>query len=121
MPATTPKETPSKGPSVRYVRCELNAEQKAHLKSWADAAEWVDLASWVDVMVSRGHTVSIKGLDVGFQVAVTGVRAGSGHDGMCLVARASSPMKALFAAWYRDEVVLAGVWPVDSSVENLDF
>lgn len=119
MPATAPK--PDKGPSVRYVRCDLNAAQKEALKAWAEDAEWKDLIAWLDSMVVRGHTVSVKGMDVGYQVNVTGVRPGSGHDGMCLVARASSPTNAIYSAWFKDTEVLHGQWPVDNSAENLDF
>lgn len=119
MPATTPK--PERNVTVRYVRCDLSAAQKDVLKAWAEEAEWRDLVAWVDSMVVRGHTISIKSMDVGFQVNVTGVRPGSGHDGACLVARASSPTNALYSAWFKDTEVLGGQWPIDNSAENLDF
>lgn len=88
---------------------------------WAAEAEWRDLFAWVDAMVVRGHTISIKSMDVGYQVNITGVRSGSGHDGACLIARASSPTNALYSAWFKDTEVLAGQWPVENTADNLDF
>jgi hypothetical protein len=126
MPKTTPKaEAPAKAwdpkDAPKFVRCELTAAQKALLTTWAEELEDMDLLKWVDSMVSNGHTLSIKSAEVGYQCSLTGVREASGHAGMSLVARASTPLRAVYGCMYRQSEVLKGPWPVTSALADLDF
>jgi hypothetical protein len=88
---------------------------------WAEEAEDIDLLSWMEKRVEQGHVLSIRSNEVGYQASLTGHREASGHQGISLVARASTPKRALYGCWYRDEVVLSGKWPVQNTVDELDF
>jgi len=127
VPATTkkPTEQPAKTwdrkEAPKYVRCELNKEQKSALAAWAEEAEDVDLIKWLDGRIGSGHVFSLKSLSVGYQASLTGDREASGHYGVSLVARASTPLRALYSCWYKDEFVLQGVWPSAGSLDELDF
>lgn len=127
MPATSkkPADVPTKvwdrKEAPRYVRCELTKDQKAALAVWAEEAEDVDLIKWLDGRISSGHVFSLKSLPTGYQASLTGDREASGHFGISLVARASTPLRALYSCWYKDELVLQGVWPSAGSLDELDF
>lgn len=128
MPATKPNPVKAEvapkrkdDNAPRFVKCDLNAQQKESLTAWALEQEEMDMLKWVEDKVTRGHVVSIRSNDVGYQCSVTGTSEGSGHPNMSLVARASTPLKSVYAAWFRDEVVLQGVWPVANRLEELDF
>ena len=128
MAATQPRNTatePTKTtepPNVRFVTCELTPEQKLVLATWAadlDTEEWI---GWLTSTVTLGHVVSMRANEVGYQCSVTGgSRDGSVHAGLSLVARASTPVKALQAAMFKDQNVLAGVWPVTDRKSELDL
>lgn len=119
-PADAKKVTEPLG--VRFVTCDLTPEQKAILVAWVaelDTEEWV---GWLTSTVTLGHVVSVRSNEVGYQCAVTGgIRDGSVHSGLSLVARASTPLKALQAAMFKDQNVLAGVWPVTDRKSELDL
>lgn len=127
MPATKPNGTktdiPTKqnGNGPQFVKCELNSEQKRLMKDWAETAEDIDMLKWLNTRVTLGHTISVRCNEVGYQCSVTGAYESSGHHNMSLVARASTPLKALYAAWYRDEVVLEGKWTVVDRLTELDM
>jgi hypothetical protein len=128
MAATQPKNTAIEAkktaePSdVRFVRCDLTPEQKLVLATWVadlDTEEWI---GWLTSTVTLGHVVSMRANEVGYQCAVTGgSRDGSVHAGLSLVARASTPVKALQVAMFKDQNVLAGVWPVTDRKSELDL
>lgn len=129
MPATKP--APSKpeekalakmnGTGPQFVRCELSKDQKEQLVHWAHETDTEDAVKWLFKMAESGHVVSLRTNEVGFQCSVTGVFESSGHNNQSLVARATSAEKALYAAMFRDVVVLAGVWPLSSRLDDLDF
>jgi hypothetical protein len=127
MPKTTlnpikaeiPATLNGKGP--QFVKCDLNAEQKKKLAEWSEEAEDIDMLKWVTNMVTSGHTISVRCNEVGFQCSVTGAYESSGHMNKSLVARASTPLRALYAAWYRDEFVLQGHWVIVDRLTELDF
>jgi hypothetical protein len=127
MPATKPNPikadipTASNGKGPMFVKCELTVEQKRLLADWAETAEDVDMLKWLTQMVTAGHTISVRCNEVGFQCSVTGAFESSGHKDKSLVARASTPLRALYSAWYRDEVVLKGLWTVVDRLTELDF
>jgi hypothetical protein len=104
-----------------FVKCELSAEGKRKLAEWAETAEEQDMLKWLELMVTRGHTISVRSNEVGFQCSVTGSTEASGHHNKSLVARASTPLRALYSAWYRDQIVLQGVWTVVDRLTELDF
>src|SRR6185312_6341972 len=107
MPATTPrpKDAPDKKwdrkDAPRYVRCDLNVQQKEALRAWGGELEEQDLLKWIDGRVSLGHVISLKGADVGYMCSLTGERESSGHMGVSLVARASTPVRALRSCLYK--------------------
>lgn len=131
MPATTPnpvKVAPSGNGHNKdgnaaplYVKCDLNTAQKLMLVAWADELETVDLLGWLDHMILEGHVISMKAVDFGFQASATGIRPPTAHVGKCLVARASTPVKALYSLMYKATMVLTGVWEATARNEELDF
>jgi hypothetical protein len=128
MPATTPKNTATEprkvteATSIRFVTCDLTPEQKAMLAAWVVELDTEDWVAWLTSTVTLGHIVSVRANEVGYQCAVTGgARDGAVHGGLCLVARASTPLKSLQAAMFKDQNVLAGVWPVTDRKSELDL
>lgn len=127
MPATTkkPNEQPAKvwdrKDAPKYVRCELSKDQKSLLASWASEQEDADLLKWIEGRISSGHVLSLKSQQNGYQVSLTGDREASGHFGVSLVARGSTPIRSLFSCWYKDELVLQGVWPSAGTLDELDY
>ena len=110
---------PPTGPS--YVRCDLTSAQKEALAGWVstlDTSEWLD---WFETTVTLGHVISVRPNDVGFQCSVSGgSRDGDAHTNQCLVARATSPTKAIMAAMFKDQNILAGSWPIVNVLLDLD-
>jgi hypothetical protein len=127
MPATTPNpnkaSASAKGenPRARYVNVELSKEQREYLATWIEEVEAQDIWKWFDERIRTGHTITCKREESHFVCTVTGVLEPSGHMGLCLPARASSPVKALFAAMFRDEVVLHGEWPQPGRYDDVDI
>jgi hypothetical protein len=125
MPATTPAPVKSKAVEngkFRYAKCDLTPEQKGSLKYWKEQdADPGELLLWVDKCVASGHTVSVKSQEVNYVASVTGVRDASGHKDISLSAFGSSPANALFALWYKDEVVLKGVWVAVDRTADVDL
>lgn len=134
MPATTPKAegTSAKaadkkeaaklnGSGPRFVRCDLVKAQKEQLQSWAADEELVDTLAWLYNKVTSGHVVSLRSLDVGYQCSITGMTEASGHKDMVLIAKASTPERALMGARFRDEIVLVEGWPASNALAELDY
>ena len=127
MPKTTPRAEATEDKrwdgkqAPKYVRCELSFDQKVLLKAWSDELEDVDLLRWIEEEVSRGHVLSIRSNEVGYQASLTGVREASGHFGVTLIGRASTAVRSLQSLMYRDSMVLSGVWPAADATDNLDF
>jgi hypothetical protein len=125
MPATTSAPSRFKADENgrnKFVRCELTAGQKVDLKRWRDdGASAEALLAYLDQRVMSGHTWGCKGQEVGFMATVTGVRETSGHVGVCLAARGSTPSNALYALQYKDEVLLKGKWEVVDWASELDL
>jgi hypothetical protein len=109
------------GAGPQFVRCELTKAQKEQLVHWHAETDLEDAVKWLFRMAENGCVVSLRTNDVGYQCSVTGVFESSGHKDQCLVARASTAEKALYGAMFRDIVVLEGVWPVSSRLDDLDF
>jgi hypothetical protein len=105
----------------RFVRCDLNPAQKEQLVHWSSELEDMDMLKWLWYKVERGHVVSIRYNEVGYQCSVTGTSEGSGHKDQSLVARASTPERAVHGAMFRDQVVLEGNWPLSGLLDDLDF
>lgn len=107
---------------VKFVTCDLTKEQKDSLAAWVLELDTEDWVGWLTKAVELGHVVSVRGNEVGYQCAVTGgARDGAVHMNLCLVARASSPLKAIQAAMFKDENILAGVWPSVDRKSELDI
>jgi len=129
MPKTQQAPTPTEqkalaklnGSGPQFVRCELSKDQKQQLIHWAHETDTEDAVKWMFQKAESGHVVSLRTNEVGYQCSVTGVFESSGHNNQSLVARASSAEKALYAAMFRDVVVLAGIWPVSNRLDELDF
>lgn len=128
MPATTPN--PAKAAlakpdrdreAPRFVRCDLNAAQKLDLVKWDDEQERTDLAEWLDKVISRGHVLSVRANDVGYQASLTGMTQSSGHEKQCLIARASTANRAVMALWFKDVVILTEGWPIKGTEEDFDY
>ena len=111
---------PSTGPS--YVRCDLTSLQKETLATWVAGLDYAEWVAWLEATVTLGHVVSIRANDVGCQCSVSGgTRDGDAHTNQCLVARATSPLKAVLVAMFKDQNILAGVWPIVDIRSDLDI
>lgn len=129
MPATTPnpnKTTPLQNgykDAPLYVKCDLNAEQKAACKAWADEVEYVDVVKWMDNAGDNGDILTVKhivGQD-GYQASLTGGELSTSHKGKCLISRASTMFKAVLSLMYKDVMVLQGGWTVVARELDLDL
>ncbi len=120
-PADKPEEKWDGKKAPMYVRVDLSAEQKAQLAAWAEELEHLELLNWITDRVERGHVLSVRANEVGFQCSLTGASDGSGHLGLCMVGRASTPIRAIQAVMFRDKEILRGIWPKSSLVSDLDF
>jgi hypothetical protein len=107
---------------VKFVTCDLTKEQKDMLAAWVlelDTEEWI---GWLTKTVELGHVISVRANEVGYQCAVTGgARDGSVHANLCLVARASSPLKSILSAMFKDQNIMAGEWPSVDRKSELDI
>lgn len=125
MPATTSAAGKSKSEEngkFRFAKCDLTDGMKADLKRWReDGAEPAALIEWISKRVASGHTLSIKGQEVGFMAILSGVREASGHVNISLTARASSPENALYSLQYKDELILKGRWEAVDWSSELDL
>jgi hypothetical protein len=126
MPKTTPREEAAlkkldANPNApRYVSCDLDREQKESLLAFIADTEHIDLLAWIDYRVGSGHILSTKGLEVGYQASLTGTQHSSDHVNCCLISRASTPLKAIWSVFFKDQEILKGVWPVSNRMEELD-
>ena len=130
MPATTPKpnkanaissQNGNERPQVKFVRQTLSSDQKTNLAIWAAETKLEDVLKWLQTQVMVGITVSLRSNDSGFQCSLTGTDRKSDRYGQVLVARASTPIKALYSAMFRDEVLLKHMWPIYDSEEDFDL
>jgi hypothetical protein len=122
MPATTPKDQSleqSNGSKKNgnygkpmYVRCDLSAEQKSKMQSWADDLEHDELMQLYDDCQSDGYVFSAKPLEQGYQASLTPAygNAERTNGGKCLVTRASTPQKALLSLFFKHSVLLSKNW-----------
>ena len=107
---------------IKFVNCDLDATQKAALAIFADELENMEWIDWLEGRVTLGHVISVRANEVGFQCSVTGgSRDGSVHQNMSLVARASTPLKAIQSAMFKDTVILSGEWPIVDRRSELDL
>jgi hypothetical protein len=126
MPKTTPREETTlkkmeQNPNApRYVSCDLNKAQKDALLVFIEETEDRDIIAWIDMRVGDNHILSTKGLDVGYQASLTGTSQARDHANCCLISRASTPSKALWSVFFKDQEVLKGLWPVTNRLEDLD-
>lgn len=136
MPATTPN--PAKGNASdsngngngykpKFVELTLTSEQKERLAQFIEETEWIDLEAWIQKRCEDGDIISIKrivddgkALD-GYLCSVTGTRLSTSHDGKCLTARASTAVKSLWNAMYRDTEILNGIWVVTDRKVDVDI
>jgi hypothetical protein len=119
MPATTPAPKGKTGdkPYVppKYVDIQLSEAQRADLKIFKDAVKAEAIMAWMGRRVDGGHILSVKATDQGYLATLTGHGTGSGHDGLCMTARASTGENAIIALMYRDAVVCANKpWPAST-------
>lgn len=124
MPASTPKnagQKPDADRSIQYVKCDLTVEQKALLVEFSAAVKEPQVLAWLAKEVENGHVVSLRSNETGYQCSVTGVRPASGHDGIALISRASTPIRSVHSAMFKDTVILKGAWSSLQSKDALDF
>jgi len=126
MPKSTPREESAlkkidANPNApKYVQCDLNKAQKGELLEFIDSSDIDALVNWIDYRVGDGHILTTKALDVGYQASLTGTTHARDHANCCLISRASTPSKALWSVYFKDSVILKGVWPVSNRMEDLD-
>ena len=126
MPKTTPKEeavlkSMDKNPlAPRYVSCDLSVAQKRDLDTFIEGGTLEDLHQWAMDRVLNNHTLSIKGLDIGFQCSLTGNKSSTTHGNICLISRSSTPERALWSVMFKDTALLHGAWPITNRLEELD-
>jgi hypothetical protein len=107
---------------IKFVNCDLDKDQKEALALFADELENMEWIDWLEGLVTLGHIISVRSNEVGFQCSVTGgSRDGSVHQNMSLIARASSPLKAIQSAMFKDTVILSGTWPIVDKRSELDL
>lgn len=135
MPATTPNPAKAdpvqngngRGHMPQFVDLQLTADQKQRLVAWIEETEYKDLEEWIEKRCSDGDTISIKPIVENnlfmnaYICAVTGSSMSTSHAGKCLTARASSAMKALWSAMYRDTEILHGIWVVSDRRVDVDI
>lgn len=125
MPASKAKaqgaDSPAKDAGIQYVKCDLTEEQKRDVAMFSETLKAESVLKWMAEHVLSGHVVSCRSNEVGFQCSVTGTRASSGHEGKCLIGRASTATKALHSTMYKDTVVLHGSWDKVQTRDELDF
>lgn len=135
MPATTPNPNKpaaesngnGRGHMPQFVDLSLNAQQKARLVEWIAETEYQDLEAWVEKRCEDGDTISVKRIiesgvaREAYICSVTGGPLSTTHNGKCLTARASSAMKSLWAAMYRDTEILHGTWVVTDRAVDVDI
>lgn len=137
MPATTPKQKPfpenndgnKEGKNNGYtrpafVRCDLTADQKKELATWANNLGGNDLLDYIVKSIIEGYTLSIKEAEVGYQASLTqGKQATIGvkNAGKCLVTRASTPERSLWSLYYKHTQVLEGDWGSASQEQQLEW
>jgi hypothetical protein len=108
--------------AVKFVTCDLTKAQKDILAAWVLDLDTADMLDWLTKAVELAHVVSVRANEVGYQCSVTGgTRDGSPHAGLCLVARASTPIKAVQSAMFKDQNVMAGEWPSVDRKSELDL
>lgn len=111
MPATTSKKRDYVPP--RYIDISLTEQQRADLRLFKISVTADALLAWINRRVDGLHALSVRATENGYLATLTGMGTGSGHDGLCLTARASSGENAIISLMYRDTVVLAERdWPV---------
>lgn len=124
MPATTPSPAKARGDEngkFKFVKCDLDAAQKADLKRWIEIDATPEaLLAYLERRVVGEHTLGLKSQEVGYMATLTGVREQSGHVNISLTARASTAGKALYALQYKDEIALKGHWEVADWANELD-
>lgn len=126
MPKTTPREEAAlksldkNGNAPRYVSCDLTAAQKRGLDEFIEQSDLADLFQWAMGRVQDSHTISIRGLDIGYQCSVTGTAHSQTHSNVCLISRSSTPERAMWSVMFKDTTILHGVWPVTNRLEDLD-
>lgn len=134
MPATTKKlpfpeekELSASNGMPRYVRCNLNDDQKKEMKEWANLSENSDLIDMMVSAINAGYVFSWKEATtngtVFFQSSLTMPKKEKiqSNSGMCLVTRASSAEKAVWSLFFRHEKVLEKNWSSLSSSEDLEW
>lgn len=126
MPKSTPREEAVlkkealTNNAPRYVTCDLTKAQKEGLTQFIDESDIESLIAWINYRVGDNHTLSTKGLDVGYQASLTGTAKCRDHAGECLISRSDSPSRALWSVYYKDSEILKGIWPVTNRIEDLD-
>lgn len=135
MPATTPNPNKNgdsnngngRGRMPQFVDLTLTAAQKEHLATWITDTEYSDLEAWIEERCKDGDVISIKRIVDGgvaldaYICSVTGTQLSTTHNGKCLTARASTAMKALWSAMYRDSEILHGIWTVADRRVDVDI
>ena len=126
MSKTTLKEDAAlkaldKNPNApRYVSCDLSAAQKIELGSFIEESELGDLHQWAMGRVMDNHTLSMRGLEVGYQCSLSGSQHSTSHPNVSLISRSSTPERAMWSVMFKDTSILHGVWPITNRLEDLD-
>jgi len=137
MPATTPKQKPfpeaesketrnGNGNTRRptFVRCDLDAEQKKEMAEWANTATADHLLDSISESISEGYVLSVKPAETGYQASLTQTKEaaiGVLNSGKCLVTRASTPERALWALYYKHVAILGKDWSAASQEQFLEW
>lgn len=104
MPATTPNPSRQRDfkPS-RFISGKLNADQKEMMVEWSEGVSLSDLEVWTKDALDEHYILTLKESEGGYQCSLTPQTNGSKHknEGLVLVARASTPLKARMGLFYR--------------------
>lgn len=105
---------------ARFVRSELTAQEKEHVKS--QEYSWDDIPEHLNALVEAGYKVSISADKRSDAVAVwlSPIEESNSNYGFVLSARGPNVLAALAVAIYKHYTKFDGVWPKDDQAQQLD-
>lgn len=134
MPATTPKKLPfpespeqGNGKMPKFVRVNLNKDQKDEMAKWANSLSSSDLLDYMEESVNAGYVLSWKEATMNGQIyyqcslTMQPKEKVQINNNMSLVTRASSAMRAAWSLYYKHLQILEKDWSGATASEELEW